>query len=544
MNATEYLLENVVQEDELALLTLSGDYSYSQVRRSMEQVAQFLVHAGAQKGDRVVLVARNSLFWVATYLGTMRAGCICVPLAVSIEKAELDYILQAISPRFVFADHGQAATLLPSVASYTSIVLDAAVHEVAGGRVSSFSDLLTKPNGLDAAYPEIDERKDIAALMFTSGSTGRPRGVMVSHRNIMANTASIIDYFGLGCDDRVMVILPFYYCFGTSLLHTHLRVGGSLVLDHRFMYPDKVLERMRSTSCTGFAGVPSHYQILLRSSSLKQMHFPALRWVQQAGGHLPISFLAELRRALPGVRAFAMYGQTEATARLSYLPPELLDAKAGSIGKGMPGVRLQVLDQDGNAVAPGTAGEIVAEGENITLGYWGDEDETKARFRLGKLHTGDIATVDEDGFIYIVDRASDFLKCGGTRVSCKHVEEKLLESPEVVEAAVVGVSDPVLGEAVKAFIVPRNCAADLNHRLHRFCAERLPPPFVPKEIVMVDSLPKNSAGKLLKNQLKCKLGLGELADTKALSQANHSHEHTGRCSIHTDNTERATTEVA
>jgi long-chain acyl-CoA synthetase len=501
MNATDYLLENRARENEPALLTLSGDYSYAQVRYAVEQVAQFLVHAGAGKGERIVLVARNSLFWVASYLGSIRAGCTCVPLAVSIEKAELDYILQSTSPRFVFAEQGRATQLAPSLPVATRVVLDDA-HQVEDSRVFSFADLLSKQNGRDARYPEIDERSDIAALMFTSGSTGKPRGVMVSHRNIIANSASIIDYLGLSCHDRVMTILPFHYCFGASLLHTHLRVGGSLVLDHRFMYPDKVLQRMQSTGCTGFAGVPSHYQILLRSSSLKQMHFPALRWVQQAGGHLPTSFLSELRLALPRVRVFVMYGQTEATARLSYLPPELLDAKAGSIGKAIPGVTLQVLDEHGNAVALGQPGEIVAEGENVTLGYWEEGEETKTTFRQGKLYTGDMATIDEEGFIYVVDRIKDFLKVGGTRVSCTHIEEKLLESPEVVEAAVVGVPDPVLGEAVKAFVVSRNGTRDLNHRLSRSCTERLPPAFVPKEIVIVDSLPKSSAGKLLKTQLK------------------------------------------
>src|ERR1700730_80200 len=460
MNAVEYLLENGAQEDEPVLMTLSGDYTHRQLCAVVKQVATFLIHAGAQKGDRVALVARNSLFWVATYLGSIRAGCICVPLAVGMEKNELDYSLQYASPRFVFVESGFEKQVWSSLVPETTVVLDDAVRHVGDGLVFSFLDLHAEPDGQGPCYPFIDDRSDLAALMFTSGSTGRPRGVMVSHRNIIANTASIVANLGLCCRDRVMAILPFYYCFGTSLLHTHLRVGGSLVIDNRFMYPDKVLGRMQETGCTGFAGVPSHYQILLRSSSLKQMRFPALRWVQQAGGNLPANFLAEFREALPGVRVFVMYGQTEATARLSSLPPELLEVKAGSIGKGIPGVRLQVLDESGNAVAAGQTGEIVAEGENITLGYWSDAHQTNASFRSGKLYTGDIATVDEDGFIYIVDRAKDFLKCGGTRVACKYLEEKLLGFAEVVEAAVIGVQDPVLGEAVKAFVVPRNGAAD------------------------------------------------------------------------------------
>ena len=204
---------------------------------------------------------------------------------------------------------------------------------------------------------------DLAAAMFTSGSTGRPRGVMVASRNIVANTESIMEYLALTSADRMMVVLPFHYCFGTSLLHTHLRAGGSLVLEARFMYPEQALKRMLETACTGFAGVPSHYQILLRRSRMSKMQFPHLRHVRQAGGHLAPIFLQELRDALPATQIFVMYGQTEATARLSYLPPPFLQAKLGSVGKGIPGVKLTVVDESGQAVMPGQIGEIVAEGD-------------------------------------------------------------------------------------------------------------------------------------------------------------------------------------
>lgn len=300
-----------------------------------------------------------------------------------------------------------------------------------------------------------------------------------------------------------MTVLPFHYCFGTSLLHTHLRIGGSLVVEHRFMYPDKVLMRMQETECTGFAGVPSHYQILLRRSSLRKMSFPHLRYIQQAGGHLAPSFIGELCEALPQTKIFVMYGQTEATARLSYLPPEMIEKKLGSIGKAIPGVRLRVLDEAGSEVAPGETGEIVAEGRNIALGYWRDPQESSLSFRNGRLYTGDLATVDEEGFIYVVSRAKDFVKCGGRRVSCRHVEEQLLEFDGLLEAAVIGVPDDVLGEAVRAFVVPRaGYSTALEDRLRQFCRERLPSQLNPKAIVMLDALPKNSAGKVLKPRLR------------------------------------------
>jgi acyl-CoA synthetase (AMP-forming)/AMP-acid ligase II len=300
-----------------------------------------------------------------------------------------------------------------------------------------------------------------------------------------------------------MAVLPFHYCFGTSLLHTHLRVGGSLVIDNRFMYPEAVLQRMRDTECTGFAGVPSHYQILLRRTSFARMSFPHLRYVQQAGGHLAPTFIKELRRAQPQVKVYVMYGQTEATARLAYVPPDLLDEKLGSIGKAIPGVTLRVLNEAGQEVRPGEQGEIVAEGKNIARGYWNDPRETAACFRDGKLYTGDLATVDEDGFIYVVDRAKDFIKCGGKRVSCRNIEEQLLEFEDVLEIAVIGVPDPLLGEAVKIFVVPKQKKQNgFAEHFQSFCKDKLPFQLLPREIVTLESLPKNNAGKILKQVLR------------------------------------------
>ena len=355
------------------------------------------------------------------------------------------------------------------------------------------------------ASVEIDDRKDLAALMFTSGSTGTPRGVMVSHRNIAANTESIVASLGLTRSERIMSVLPFYYCFGASLLHTHLRVGGSVVINNRFTYPQLVLDQMLETGCTGIAGVPSTYQILLRNSAFPRTRFPKLRKIQQAGGKLPNVFISELRTAHPDAEYFLMYGQTEATARLSCLPPSLLDTKLGSIGKGIPGVNLQVLTSDGTPVKPGETGEVVARGDSITPGYWKDEEATKQCFRDGALWTGDLATVDEDGFIFVVDRAKDFIKPTGHRIACKQIEDHLVAIPDVVEAAVIGIPDDVLGEAVKAFVSLRRGATVGESDVVAHCRKVMPPYMVPREVVVMNSLPKNSSGKVDKMSLKKKV---------------------------------------
>jgi long-chain acyl-CoA synthetase len=500
-NVAEYLLKDK-PTDRLALSLLDGEHTYGELGRASRMIAEVCSTLGLKKGDRALLVGENSFFWVSSYLGILRAGLVCVPLSTSIPSQDLEYILQNTAALAAFVQ-ARFATQNAAVLKAVHVITDRPVAQLEG--VLSQCSMKQLPATMldgDDAFQEV-EKSDLAALMYTSGSTGKPRGVMVSHRNIVANTESIIQYLHLSESDRIMAVLPFHYCFGTSLLHTHLRVGGSLVLDSRFLYPETILKRMLETNCTGFAGVPSHFQILLRKSSLGKKEFPDLRYVQQAGGQLAPVFIRELQKALPKTQIFIMYGQTEATARLSYLPPELLTEKIGSVGKGIPGVRLRVVDESGRQVLPGETGEIVAEGENVALGYWGDPEETANIFRGGQLYTGDLATVDEDGFVYILDRAKDILKCGGKRVSCRQVEDQLQAFEGLLEAAVVGIPDEVLGEAVKAFVVARfPDYPKFEKCLQDYCLTCLPPELVPKEFVLLPALPKNSAGKVDKQILR------------------------------------------
>ena len=238
------------------------------------------------------------------------------------------------------------------------------------------------------------------------------------------------------------------------------------------------------------------------------MTFPTLRLIQQAGGKLADPLLKELVEAAGAAQVFTMYGQTEATARLSYLPPEALATKLGSIGKGLPGVTLRICDEQGAPVAAGVVGEIVAEGANVARGYWQDEASSATTFREGKLHTGDLARADADGFITIVDRAKDFLKCGGVRTSSLAIETVLFEVPDVVEAAVIAVPDDLLGEAPCAFLVIRDgaSAVDVEAQARRECAARLVPELMPKIFRFEKTLPKTASGKLSKLALRALLG--------------------------------------
>ena len=529
VNVADYLLAGRAPE-RVAVQLPRQNYSYGELQNAASSVARHLLRCGG-KLERVILIGENSFFWVAAYLGTLQAGMVSVPLPPGIAAQDLDSIVRTTEARIAFVQAG-VVTRNPGPFRGMSLITDRAVVPIpiAASQTSLAEILGSSAGGVAGARVDAD---DLAALMFTSGSTGTPRGVMVSHRNIIANTESIVEYLGLTAEDRIMDVLPFHYCFGASLLHTHLRAGGSIVVDSRFLYPEAILQRMAATECTGFAGVPSHFQILLRNSSLSRTAFPHLRYVQQAGGCLAPDFIRELQAALPHSRIFIMYGQTEATARLSALPPEMLERKIGSIGKGIPGVRLQVVDAAGKSVRPGETGEIVAEGANVTHGYWRAPAETAAAFRNGRLYTGDLATVDEEGFIYIIGRAKDMIKCGGERISCRRIEEQLLSLAGVEDAAVAGIPDDVLGEAVEAFVVTRTPACGnacdwrrcraFREQVRQACRQRLPAQLVPRQIVLMPGLPRNSAGKVLKPRLTTTYsGAPERADIMAYNEVGQS----------------------
>ncbi len=446
-----------------------------------------------QRQDKVALVADNSFFFVASYFSIIASGLVAVPLSPDFGEENFKYVYDTCNIKCAFIQK-----------KYTNKLAGfglQAQHLFSDGPGEGAEDALALPRSLGSIVP-VNDQEDLAVIIFTSGSTGVPKGVMLTHANIAHNTNSIISYLQLTPGDRIMVVLPFSYCFGTSLLHTHLRAGGSVVMNNNFMFPGKVLQEINDKACTGFAGVPSNFQILLRRSALKKMKFPTLRYVQQAGGKLTNAFIKELREALPATKVFIMYGQTEATARLSYLPPELLDARLGSIGKGLDGTKLEVLDAHGNPVKPGETGEIVASGGNIMKGYWNDAEGTAKVLRNGKLYTGDLGTVDEDGFIYMTEREKDIIKSSGFRVSPKEIEDHISNMQEVVEVAVIGIPDDLLGETIKAFVSVVGGSSIGEQDIISHCQAHFPPYKVPKEVVFLDNIPKNTSNKIDKPALR------------------------------------------
>jgi acyl-CoA synthetase (AMP-forming)/AMP-acid ligase II len=298
----------------------------------------------------------------------------------------------------------------------------------------------------------------------------------------------------------MMVVLPFYYCYGLSLLHTHLRVGGSIVFNNAFIFIGTVINDLKENACTGFAGVPSHFQILLRKSdSFKTTKFPKLKYVTQAGGKLATLFIDEFREAKPDVDFIVMYGQTEATARLSYLPVELYEERKGSIGRGIPGVTLRVVNEAGEDIQPGETGEVIAKGDNVMPGYYKDEEGTAQALRNGWLYTGDLGTVDADGYIYLTARSKEIIKVGGKRISPKEIEAVILSIRFVVDCTITAVEDELLGEALKATVVKNGSKDPLNEEMVReHCAKHLAIFKVPQVIEIKEQLDLSPTGKKIK----------------------------------------------
>jgi len=483
MNAFDYFFENTYQLEKKFLVG-KEEITFRDLYNDSIKIASWL-NTKVGQNKNIPILSVNNLFFLKAYLAIIKSGNTCIPLDPNIEKNNFEYIKDLTDPMVIF--------LTEDVAKRLAVINSKCI----------FPDELKEiSNGVTIdLFPGLFDMEKCAEIIFTSGSTGKPKGVMISHKNLIANTSSIVEYLQLTPDDRMLVVLPFYYCYGLSLLHTHLRAGGSIVFNNSFIFLGSVLKGLVDYNCTGFAGVPSHFQILLRKSdSFKQTKFPGLKYVTQAGGKLAPIFIDEFREAHPEIRFIVMYGQTEATARLSWLPPEIYEERKGSMGKGIPGVDLRVVNEKGQQIKPGETGEVVAKGDNIMMGYFADEEGTKNAIRNGWLYTGDLGTVDEDGYIYLTARSKEIIKVRGKRISPKEIEAVILSLPEVIDCTIEGVEDEIEGEMLKASITVRkeSIGALTKERLVHHCSQHLALYKVPQLYEFKDNLTISATGKKIK----------------------------------------------
>jgi long-chain acyl-CoA synthetase len=484
MNVFDFLFENT-SSLEKKFLVGKEELSFGELYRKSVALSGF-IRKTIGEDKNILLISHNNAFFLTAYLAILKSGNVVIPLDPAIEEEKFHYISNLThASLFFLVEQAQKRLNLYDEKCITASNLP----------TDDYADYVINLNNFDT--------EKCAEIIFTSGSTGTPKGVMLSHKNIIANTKSIIQYLNLGADDRMLVVLPFYYCYGLSLLHTHLRTGGSLVFNNSFIFLGSVINDLKSHKCTGFAGVPSHYQILLRKSdSFKTTEFPDLKYVTQAGGKLATVFIDEFRQAFQQINFFVMYGQTEATARLSFLSPEIYEKRKGSIGKGIPDVQLKVVKENGEDIKPGETGEVIAKGDNIMMGYFKDEDGTREAIKKGWLYTGDLGSVDDEGYIYLTARKKEIIKVGGKRISPKEIEAVILSLPEVIDCTIEGIEDEILGEALKATIVVNNSGTRKidENVIKEHCTKNLALYKVPQFIEIKEQINMSATGKKIKNK--------------------------------------------
>jgi len=467
------------------------EVTYTELGELMSGAAALLHSCRLIDGDRVAIVGPTELPYIVAYGAAQCCGMATVE-AGHRESLEMlrDMVLRS-EARLVVTERED---------------LRASLH----GRVLSFSFAEFMDRSLESGLDESIEKDarevrpaDSSAIVFTSGTTGTPKGVMLSHANFAFVVPVIMDYLELQNTDRYALVLPLNHTYGKTVMLSTFGAGGTLVVLNNFTDLPAFLGDLSASRSTVLSMVPYHAQILLQRGDLSAADLSSLRAITFSGNKLVPQTQQLLKKALPGVEIFSMYGLTESTTRAAFVPPEQLDRKSESCGKGLPGVTIRIVDDRGRILPPKVEGEVLIQGPNIMQGYLGDPELTTATLAGGWLHTGDLGYVDEDGFLYLSGRKNELIKCAGERISPLEIENVLLAHPMILEAAVVGEPDPLLGETVVAHVVPRGDRFD-RAAIARFCATRLSPHKLPRRYVQETELPKTATGKVKRNLLRAK----------------------------------------
>jgi len=506
--------------DKIALVCGQERWTYGQLDRHTNHLAAVLLNAGLRRQDKVAILLDNSAETVISLYGTLKAGGVFVVLASSIKAAKLRYILENSDAGILITHTDKAKVVCDALSNWPKNrkVIWVGQKNAIPGELSrsstSWDDLFSNIGSTAKNFEEQNENKfprcidvDLATLIYTSGTTGEPKGVMSTHHNMVSAARSIIQYIDNVEDDVILDVLPLSFGYGLYQVLMAFMFGGTVVLEKSFVFIHNVLELIPQHKVTGFPLVPTIAAMLLRLQDIKKYDFSTVRYMTSAGAALPAEHIRKLRESFPSVMIFSMYGLTECI-RVCYLPPEQLDQKPLSVGKAMPNCEVFVVDEHGNEVAPGQTGELIVRGSNVMQGYWKDPELTAKTYRNGRypserlLYSGDHFRKDDQGFLYFLGRKDDMIKSKGERISARELENNICGMNGVLEVAVIGVPDEILGQAIKAFIVPIPEVNLDEKEVLRYCTENMETFMVPKFVEFMDSLPKTPNGKIDKRQLK------------------------------------------
>lgn len=489
MRIERYLQDSAARDGaRTAIVAGETRLSYARFLDLSTRIASTLRINGICPGDRVLILLDNGWQAAATIFATWIAGAVICPVNPSSKNARLAQIARDCRPAMVVAE-GRLTHLVQNTAELADI------PRLVTGDAGSFDAAIEAEPLVSEALPGTD----LAALIYTSGSTGEPKGVMLAHENMDAAARSITTYLENTASDIILVVLPLSFGYGLSQLVTAMLVGATLVIEKSFAFPQVIFEKIRDEQVTGFPLVPTMAAMMLQARDRDAAYFSSLRYMTSAAAPLPLAHVDGLRAFLPQARLYIMYGQTECT-RATWLPPEEIDLRRGSVGVAIPGTYAEVIDEAGEPLPAGTVGELVISGPHVMRGYWQNEGATRRALRPAphtgalRLHTGDLFMADADGYLTFVARMDDIIKSRGEKVAPKAVEDVLCRMPGIAEALVVGVPDDVLGQVVKAVVVATDPA--LTERdVMRFCAKNLEDHMVPKLVEFRDALPKTDSGK-------------------------------------------------
>jgi len=470
-----------------ALVFGGRDWSFHALDRAADRVAGHFAGLGLNAGDRIAAYGRNSDAYFIAWLACVRGGFVHVPVNYALTGEELSYIVRQSGSRLVLTGAGLEDHL--AGIDVRSLALDELIAVAL--------DPLA-PHGVE---PDLDD-DSLAQIVYTSGTTAAPKGAMMTHKAMVSQYYSVIHNMDYAETDRALAALPLYHTAQThAFTMPQLLVGARTILIEAPV-PDVVLRLIEQERITSFFAPPTVWISLLRHPDFATRDLSSLEKVYYGASIMPVPVLHELRERLPAARPYNCYGQTEIAPLATVLRPEEHDARPASCGRPVLNVATRVVDPDMNDVAPGTHGEIVHRSPHLMVGYWEKPAETAEAFAGGWFHSGDVGYFDDAGYLFIVDRIRDVINTGGVLVASREVEEVLFTHQAVSEVAVVGLPDDKWIEAVTAFVVLRPGHAVGEVALQALARDHLAAYKVPKKVVFVDHLPRNTAGKLLKRELR------------------------------------------
>jgi amino acid adenylation domain-containing protein len=480
-------------------------HSYAQLHDAAARLAAALCERGVERGDRVAVYMDNSWPCVVSIYAILLAGGVFMLVNPQTKADKLAFILDDSGARLLLTDAHLAKEFLPVLAGARQPLAVIASGEMPAGHGVEFLDDVLRDTA-PLREPVASIPIDLAALIYTSGSTGNPKGVMHTHQSMTFAVDSLIEYLRLGADERILCALPLAFDYGLYQLLMTVRLGATLVLERSFTWPAQVFARMREFGVTVFPGVPTMFAMLLSTHRREPLCFPGVTRVTNTAAALADASATALREIFPDALVYKMYGLTECK-RVSYLEPELAERKPGSVGKAIPGTEVWLQSADGGPVPPGETGTLYVRGPHVMLGYWNRPDLTAHMLRPGRLPgervlcTQDQFRMDADGFLYFVGRSDDIIKTRGEKVSPAEVENAILGIDGIREVAVVGVSDELLGQSIRAYVVAEPDAGLDARRIRALCTARLENFMVPQDVVLCAELPRTTTGKVSRKAL-------------------------------------------